>query len=77
MTFDPHPPTVLDKVLKKTVISLTPSLTSVRSYKSVSVSDGHPDPYIGPQVYLNPIKKHKNSKSLFDDDILEIVFWTS
>ena len=31
-------------------------VTSVKSHKPLRVSDGHPDPKIGPQVYLGPIK---------------------
>ena len=38
-------------------IELVSSSARVTSVKSQQVLDGHPDPTIGPQVYLGPIKK--------------------
>ena len=42
------------------LVSSSARVTSVKSQQGVSVSqsvsDGHPDPNIGPQVYLGPIK---------------------
>ena len=38
------------------LVSSSARVTSVKSYKRLGVSDGHPDPKIGPQVYLGPIK---------------------
>ena len=38
------------------LVSSTARVTSVKSHKGGSVSDGHPDPKIGPQVYLGPLK---------------------
>ena len=38
------------------LVSSSARVTSVKSAKGVSVTDGHPDPKIGPQVYLGPIK---------------------
>ena len=38
------------------LVSSSARVTSVKSYKPLVVSDGHPDPKIGPQVYLGPIK---------------------
>ena len=38
------------------LVSLSARITSVKSHKGVLVTDGHPDPKIGPQVYLGPIK---------------------
>ena len=41
------------------LVSSSARVTSVKSYKRLGVCDGHPDPKIGPQVYLGPIKiKH-------------------
>jgi hypothetical protein len=37
------------------LVSSSARVTSVKSYKPLVVSDGHPDPKIGPQVYLGPI----------------------
>ena len=39
------------------LVSSSARVTSVKSHKGVLVSDGHPDPKIGPQVYLCPIKR--------------------
>ena len=38
------------------LVSSSARVTSVNSAKGVGRSDGHPDPKIGPQVYLGPIK---------------------
>ena len=38
------------------LVSSSARVTSVKSYKPLVVSDGHPDPKIGPQGYLGPIK---------------------
>ena len=38
------------------LVSSSARFTSVKSYKRLGVSDGHPDPKVGPQVYLGPIK---------------------
>ena len=38
------------------LVSSSARVTSVKSYKRSVVCDGHPDPKIGPQVYLGPIK---------------------
>ena len=38
------------------LVSLSARVTSAKSTQGVLVSDGHPDPQIGPQVYLGPIK---------------------
>ena len=38
------------------LVSSSARVTSVKFQKHDSVSDGHPDPKIGPQVYLGPIK---------------------
>ena len=41
------------------LVSSSARVTSVKSYTtscSLFVCDGHPDPKIGPQVYLGPIK---------------------
>ena len=37
-------------------IELSARVTSVKSTQGLSVTDGNPDPKIGPQVYLGPIK---------------------
>ena len=34
------------------LVSSSARVTSVKSYKRLGVCDGHPDPKIGPQVYL-------------------------
>ena len=39
------------------LISSLARVTPVKSQKGLLLSDGHPDPKIGPQVYLGPIKK--------------------
>ena len=46
------------------LVSSSARVTSVKSHKPLVVSDGHPDPTIGPQVYLGPIKRRqeKNDK---------------
>ena len=38
------------------LVSSSARVTSVKSQQGVSLTDGHPDPKIGPQVYLGPIK---------------------
>ena len=38
------------------LVSSSARVTSVKSTQGVSLTDGHPDPKIGPQVYLGPIK---------------------
>ena len=38
------------------LVSSSARVTSVKFHKGVLVSDRHPDPKIGPQVYLGPIK---------------------
>ena len=38
------------------VVSSSARVTSVKSTQGVGLTDGHPDPKIGPQVYLGPIK---------------------
>ena len=48
-------------------IKLVPSsarVTSVKSQQGGSVTDGHLDPKIGPQVYLGPINILDEQKSL-------------
>ena len=39
------------------LVSSSARVTSVKSQQGVSRTDGHPDPTIGPQVYLGPIKR--------------------
>ena len=50
------------------LISSLARVTSVKSYKRLGVClfvcDGHPDPKIGPQVYLGPIKMGLGPKKL-------------
>ena len=43
------------------LVSSSAGVNSVKSTQGLGVSDGHPDPKIGPQVYLGPI----NVKYLF------------
>ena len=38
------------------LVSSSARVTSVKSQQGVLRTDGHPDPKIGPQVYLGPIK---------------------
>ena len=38
------------------LVSSSAGVNSVKSTQGLGVSDGHPDPKIGPQVYLGPIK---------------------
>ena len=38
------------------LVSSSARVTSVKSQQGVSLTDRHPDPKIGPQVYLGPIK---------------------
>ena len=41
------------------LVSSSARVTSVKSQQGLGLSDGQPDPKIGPQVYLGPIKSHK------------------
>ena len=47
------------------LVSSSARVTSVKSTQGVSVTDGrtdrHPDPKIGPQVYLGPIKSYNKA----------------
>ena len=38
------------------LVSSSARVKSVKPAKHLVVTDGHPDPKIGPQVYLGPIK---------------------
>ena len=38
------------------LVSSSARVTSVKSQQPLGLTDGHPDPTIGPQVYLGPIK---------------------
>ena len=44
------------------LVSSSARVTSVKSAKGGVWSDGHPDPKIGPQVYLGPIKMQNKWK---------------
>ena len=48
------------------LVSSSARVTSVKSYKRLVVCDGHPDPKIGPQVYLGPIKMVKTEMARED-----------
>ena len=39
------------------LVASSARVTSVKSHKPLGVTDGQPDPTIGPQVYLGPIKR--------------------
>ena len=39
------------------LVSSSARVTSVKSTQGVGLTDGHPDPKIGPQVYLGPKKR--------------------
>ena len=41
------------------LLSSSARVTPVKSTQGLSVTDGHPDPKIGPQVYLGPIKNEE------------------
>ena len=58
------------------LVSSSARVTSVKSTQGVSRSDGQPDPKIGPQVYLVPIKKTRNyikSKNAINVDLQLLV----
>ena len=38
------------------LLSSSARVTSVKSTQGLSLTDGHPDPKIGSQVYLGPVK---------------------
>ena len=42
------------------MVSLAARVTSVKSTQGLRLTDGQPDPTIGPQVYLGPIKSALN-----------------
>ena len=48
--------TLLALSLSIELVSSSARVTSVKFHKGVGQTDGHPDPKIGPQVYLCPIK---------------------
>ena len=50
------------------LVSSSARVTSVKFHKGVLVSDRHPDPKIGPQVYLGPIKIAGQSASGREDE---------
>ena len=52
------------------LVSSSARVTSAKSTKGVSVSDGHPDPKIGPQVYLDPIKNYISSPNALKSEAL-------
>ena len=53
------------------LVSSSARFTPVKSTQSLSLSavtDGHPDPKIGPQVYLGPIKREQGKKGEDDEN---------
>ena len=47
------------------LVSSSARVTSVKSAKGVLLTDGHPDPKIGPQGHLGPIKTGEMVKGAF------------
>ena len=46
------------------LVSSSARITSVKSQQGGVLTDGHPDPKIGPQVYLGPIKTFESGYAL-------------
>ena len=59
------------------LLSSSARVTSVKSTKGVGVCDGHPDPKIGPQVYLGPIKSKITFKSELKKSFQGSMSWNS